>query len=330
MIKIENDDVNYSIFNKITLYRNIENYPFCKNLDNDKRKRLEEEVINFSLDAFENVKIFHGKTMDFYEKNFLYEKNVVSKSFLDSPDCKLIHLPNEDIYIILNNNNHLQFVASNYAPLKEQYKTISATENIFNKKFNFYFSHKYGFLAQNVKNSGLGLKLSILLHIPGIIFNNKDNAIFKDLGKKGYYLRLWKTLKENNFYYLISSKLNYGLSEEKLIERFNVGIRKIAETDKKYFNDYYENRKENIDDIIHKTFGILKYSKKIGYEDSLYLISNLFFASSVNLNLEIKKKNLTSIICKLSDGYIKRNFNSDEKDIEKQRAEIIKNHLFTE
>nr|HPO50438.1 hypothetical protein [Spirochaetota bacterium] len=112
MIKIENDDVNYSIFNKITLYRNIENYPFCKNLDNDKRKRLEEEVINFSLDAFENVKIFHGKTMDFYEKNFLYEKNVVSKSFLDSPDCKLIHLPNEDIYIILNNNNHLQFVAS--------------------------------------------------------------------------------------------------------------------------------------------------------------------------------------------------------------------------
>ena len=52
MINIENDEINYSIFSKVTLYRNIESYPFCKSLDSEKRKRLEEEVINFSLDNF--------------------------------------------------------------------------------------------------------------------------------------------------------------------------------------------------------------------------------------------------------------------------------------
>ncbi|HOV13160.1 MAG TPA: hypothetical protein PK771_02655 [Spirochaetota bacterium] len=330
MIKIENDKIDYSIYNRVTLYRNIENYPFCKILDNDKRKRLEEEVINFALDSFKETKIIHSKTMDFYEKNLLIEKGIATKSFLDATNSKIINFPKEDLYILLNNNNHLQFVISNENSLKSQYKIVSNTEDIFSKKFKFYFSHKYGFLTQNIKNAGLGLKLSILVHIPGLIFNNKDNVLFKDLGKKGYYLRLWKNLKENNFYYIITSRLNYGLSEEKLIERFNTGIEKLIEMDKRYFNDYYLNHKENIDDIIHKSFGILKYSKKIGYEDSLYLISNLLFASSVNLNLDIKNDNLKSVINRLNDGYIKINYKKNEEDIEKERANIVKDNLFME
>lgn len=330
MIKIENNEILFTIFNRVIVYRNIENYPFCKNLDNDKRKRLEEEIINYTLDNIKDVKVFHTNLLKSYEKTFFIEKNIDTRSFFEGKNNKFLYLPNEDLYIILNSDNHLKFVISSDISLKEQYKTISTIENLFNQRFKFYFSSKYGFLTQNVKNCGLGLKLSVLLHIPGIVINNKDNSIFKDLSKKGYYLRLWKKLKENNFYYLVTSKLSFGLSEEKLIDRFNIGIMKLMEMEKKYFLDYYNNNKENIDDIIHKSYGILKYSKKIGYEDTLYLLSNLFFGIQSDFNLSIKKENINRIITKINDGYIAINNNFDEENLEKIRAEMIKNNLFME
>lgn len=330
MIKIENNRYDYSIFNKVTLYRNIEGFPFCKSLNKEKRKRLEEEIINFTLDNFKETGIIHSKTIDHYEKVSLIEKSVATKSFLDNIDSKIINLPNYDLYILLNNNNHLQIVISNESSLKEQYEKILKIEDQFGKKFKFSFSNKYGFLTQNIRNSGLGLKLSTLIHIPGIIFNNSENGQTKELIKKGYYPRLWKNLKENKFYYLINSRINYGISEDKLIERFNYGLEKIVEMDKIFFCEYYNNHKENIDDIIHKSYGILKYSKKIGYEDSIYLISNLLFAQLIDLNLDLNRSNLRGVINKLNDGYIRLKYNCGEDEIDKKRASIIRESIFTE
>ena len=121
----------------------------------------------------------------------------------------------------------------------------------------------------------MGLKLSSLIHSPGIINNLSINKFASDMNKRGYEVKQLVINEKKLDIIQISSNLNFGVNEANLINRFESGVQSVFDIENRELFKYYNKNKENIDDIILRSFGILKFCKKISFEEALLLISDV-------------------------------------------------------
>ncbi len=320
------DKDNFSIINsRVRVIRNISGFQFVSHLDLKDKKEIEDIVINLfnnsaTFDFFVlNSDNLLDKEKNFYTKNFFLDKDI----FLDS--TRFIFFKKLNIVIFFNNKDHIRIIGvANGLSLASLFKNIFKIENFLSNNLEFSASIRYGYLTPIIKNCGLGLKFSLLLHLPGIVLNKKRDLIFSDLLYRGYKVT---PFIDNSFYFVVSSNINLGVSEEKLLERFEEGVKILLDIEKKELMEFYNKYKENSDDIIFRSYGLLKYIKKISYDEALNNISNILIGLSVG-NLYFKKKvNIPNILNNITDykiGELSSSNNNEESII---RANIIRNFI---
>ena len=185
-------------------------------------------------------------------------------------------------------------------------------------------SSRYGYLTQELKNCGLGLKISVLVHLPGIFLQDSYKDTFEDLLKKGYLVEKWLNDKEDGFYYVISSKLNFGVNEGNLIERFSSGLKSLLTMEKEILMNYYNNNKIELDDIIFRSYGLMKYAVKMDQNEALSNISNILTGLELGLKLDIDMKNINSLVKNVLNGNIALIAEKTGTDELIARADLIK------
>ncbi|OHD11327.1 MAG: hypothetical protein A2086_05755 [Spirochaetes bacterium GWD1_27_9] len=329
MVKLRENVLSYKpiLSSKVRIVRNIKDLPFVDNLNFSEKREIEEMVINFAKKF--NVKVYEINSLTENQKRFFIEKSIEKKDFFYKKEGKFIYFPDDDVYLLINSKEHLKFVNISYeGNLKSQYEAISKIENLLSTNFKFAANQKFGYLTQEIKNCGLGLKFSFLVHTPGLIFQKKTKETFEDLATKGYYIEKYLS-SEESYYYIISSNLNFGVSEENLIDRFIEGVNYILDVENKNLFNYYNNYKDFIDDIIFRSYGILKYSKKITENEALIHISNLLIGFQLNLPLESFPDNINKLISEVREGNIRINAEKENIDSEVLRSNIVKKYLFT-
>jgi len=313
----------YVINSRIRLIRNIKNFQFVHSLTNKQKNEIENHIINlFNNSDFKFLTIECNNITDndknFYKNNFFIDENFLNrtKRFLYFEELSTVLLFNEKDHIkLIGINNGLSF--------NSIFKNIFKIEEFLSNNIKFSASVKYGYLSPEIKNCGLGIKFSAMIHLPGISLNEDKDAIFSDLMQRGY---LVKPFYDNSFYYIISSNINFGVSEEKLVERFEIGIKNLIELDKNELFQVYNKYKENSVDTIFRSYGLLKYIKKISYEESLKNISNILIVLITD-NFYCKKRiNISDIINKIKDSNI-INTGVNINDIDIIRGNIVRNFI---
>lgn len=323
--KKRNSDLsNLAVLNsRIKLIRNLKGFSFVSSLISKQRKEIEDIVIEILKDnsSFDSSLIISDNILerekDFYKNNFF-----INEDFF-STNSKFIFLKNLNTIILLNNREHIEIISiTNGFSFKSIFKNVFKIENFIANNVEFMASIKYGYLTSQLKNCGLGLTLSTLLHLPGIILNQKKDAIFSDLIYRGYKIEPFYLN-----YFVLSSNINLGVTEEKLLERFEEGIKILLDIEKKELLDFYNKYKENSDDIIFRSYGLLKYIKKISYEESLKNISNILIGLSVNKLYFKKVVDIPSILNNIKDSNIINSKVNEEKDLDIIRANTIRKFI---
>jgi protein arginine kinase len=140
---------------------------------------------------------------------------------LNSDKGTFIVIKDKDISIVLNAEEHLLIRIIKQGMLnQEDYKRFEEFEKILSDKFIFSASSRYGYLTANVKNSGLGLKLTVLVHLKGIAQSNKIDETIKLFSERGYGiipLSFDKEHKETEYFKVIT-RLTFGVSELELLD----------------------------------------------------------------------------------------------------------------
>jgi len=328
-IQEKNEEVKEDfIFSNIRVVRNIKDYSFEENISQDKKVKLENEIIEYINEFKEKSSVYDTTNLTENEKKYFIDNCFEKEDFFNKKNAKFIFFNKNNIIILLNNKEHIKIsITSSELSLKEKYDEISKIDNKIGKKFHYSVSPKYGFLTQEIKNCGLAMKISVLIHLPGLFLQGEENETFKDLEKKGYTVSKWITASNSGYFYVISSRLNFGVSEDKLIERFILGIKSLQDIDKNILIDYYNNNKANLDDIIFRSFGLLKFAQKMDQNEALTHISNLMIGIEMGLDLAISKDTLNNLVKEVLDGNIMVMAEKEKSALNVCRANFIKKYL---
>lgn len=327
--EIKNNLENFIINSRIRLLRNVTRFPFVSKLNADRKKRMEIEFLDFFKTLGKKIKVF--KTNGFSNTEILYYKErLLEKEVFFSNDNIFFHHEKQDFFIILNTSEHLKFISDNCnSGFKETIKNIYNMESFIGNTYKYCISPNYGYLTEKLKNCGLGLKLSVLIHLPGISLLNLK--VFDDLYEKGYTVTKWRKDSPDNYYYILSTRLNFGVSESEIVERFEQGIESLAEIEKTQLFEYNDKNNSLVDDIISRSYGILKHVKVLKYEELVSYLSNLLIGIELGYEKNISKKDVFGLLLSMQEGNLLKNISNDNDenlsqsyDADYLRAEKVK------
>ena len=163
-------DSDVVISSRIRLARNLVHRTFPYHASADERKLVYNEVTGILSNE---TKLPHFEVVDFcklekLQQQFFVEKRVASPDLMNMEGQRGVALdPTQRINIMINEEDHLriQGLDSGYQP-EILWETLNKIDDTLGRKLRFAFDLRRGFLTCCPTNSGTGLRISFLMHLP--------------------------------------------------------------------------------------------------------------------------------------------------------------------
>jgi protein arginine kinase len=274
----ENDIV---ISCRIRLARNLVGFPFPIRTTEQDRRLVQETVRQAAVELFpENDYVFiETQTLSPLEKAYLQERQLISRELAESERSHAALINRKEHFcVMMNDEDHLRIHAtrSGLVPRKV-WEQVNQIDDQLAGKLDYVFHKKYGFLTSRATNTGTGMKISMVLHLPGLVATNEMDKVARSLLKKnltvcGLY---GEGSQVHGDLFQISNRITLGKREEELIAKMIDLIPQIVEFERQARHFLIKNRREIIFDRCSRALGVLQTARTISNAETMRHLSSL-------------------------------------------------------
>lgn len=330
--KISNTD-DVVISSRVRLARNLEGVAFPQRLDEDSSKKVALSV----KQALENV---YGDKLSFSQMNtnsdrdILVEEHVVSPDFAEDSRLFRALVTDDDnsLAIMINEEDHIRIQA--LLPgfnLEKAYKKANEADNAVISGCRVAFDEKYGFLTSCPTNLGTGMRASVMLHLPALSAFGYIKSIVNLMNKIGLTVRgiYGEGSDARANMYQLSNQVTLGISEEDTIQKLKSAVMQIVDREREMRKKLLEDTRSETYDKLWRSYGTLRYARKIDTNEASKLISNVRLAQVCGIIPEIKDKNLIKLLFEIMPSHILHRFPEaqDASLRDKYRADLVRQFL---
>ena len=314
---------------RIRLARNLNDFKF--NLEDRKEiEKLEEKIKEASWSIGYGLKFFKLKDMDDITKMSLVEKNLISPEFaLDKNDTGAILInDDENICIMINEEDHLRLQVFNSGlDIENTLNLAKELDEKIGNTLNYAMNKKYGYLTSCPTNVGTGLRVSVMLHLPGLKETRNIQNVLEAITNFGVNIRgiYGENSKSSSDMFQISNKQTLGITEEDIAKNIKIITEKIVEQER-LARKFLVKDNLDLEDKVYRSFGILNNCRKISGEEARELLSIVKLGTDLGIidemtDLKVLKLYLYTKPANLQK-YLGEQYELIERDI--KRAEVIK------
>lgn len=318
-------DSDVVINTHITFSRNLRNFKF--GTENPKEIQEIENLIKTNLPSLGyNLKFLKIKDMDNLTKNSLIEKGLVPEEINEYSSILINN--EENICIVINSTNHIElqvFMAG--MEIENAFNLAREIDEKLNKILDIAKSKKYGYLTTYPINVGTGLNSEVTIHLPGLTKTGNIRKISQTINNFGLnFIGLYVSGQEIvGDLYKICNKQTLGITEDTIIKNLKAIVEKTIEQERQARKILVKNQIE-LEDLIYRDFGILTNAKKLRWQETLELLSNVKMGVDLGLLDELNDEKIAKIYFLINPSNLQihygQNFEAYDRDI--KRAEIIK------
>lgn len=318
------------ISSRIRFARNLTKYPFRSRLSAEDAKKIIEEITavleGWHIIDFE--KLSDREAMSYVEKHYV-SPQFAKKGF---PHALAIR-PDGETAVMICEEDHirLQTITPGLS-LGEAYRSAREADELLDEKLDIAFQEDLGYLTNCPTNLGTGMRASAMLFLPALTEGNYMNGIASELQKLGLTIRgmYGEGSSSEGSLYQISNQVTLGINEDDSLKILTEAIHQIADKERKLRQSFYKRDPDALSDRVMRSYGILKYARKISTSEFMKLYSNLRLGISLGILDCLSYAKLGRLLngimpASLSLTYPKEELSSSERD--KKRAEYIRKEL---
>ncbi|MDD2376624.1 MAG: ATP--guanido phosphotransferase [Clostridia bacterium] len=317
----------YVISTRVRIARNLINFNFPNNMSEDDMMKLNCLVEN-SIDI-NKFKLLRLKDMDKITVNSLVQQHLISFECAENINGAIITNKDNSIVIMVNEEDHLRIQTfSSGLNIIDTYDSAKFIENSLN--LNYAKNDKYGYLTSCPTNLGSSLRISVMMHLPGLVKIKKINNIVEDVLATGILVRglYGENTAGYGDMYQFSNKSSFGESDDSIILNIKNVISYLISQESKARQILL---KTDIlfEDSIFRAYGILKNSRYITYKEAIEYLSKLRVGISLKLISEIDLKVVNRLMTESSSNVLKTILKQDFDQYEenKERAKYLRKEL---
>ncbi|HEY1406680.1 MAG TPA: hypothetical protein VF857_08740, partial [Spirochaetota bacterium] len=257
---------------RVHLRRNHALIPFRDHMSDDDRIRLLDEIQKVMEIETKSFTYFPPSSFEKNDLLLLEEKEVLQNN--EIPDG--FGFSDDNVTLIINGSDHIAVSidsgSSDYENLISRALSVS---KLINERIPFAFSENYGFLFQNPLETGTGIKLSSLIHIPSLSMLKCFPEIRKITDSLGLSAVPYHEQGGNPLFCTISSRYDHERVEMDAATQMKKALDLISNLERDAREEYYFEFQPQIDDAVWRSFGVLSHSRMISYREAFEYLSNI-------------------------------------------------------
>lgn len=294
-------------------------------------ERVQEAITRSS--RFEEGVTFHLSQIKPIERNYLKEAHLISTEMEKGAENRLIMLSRDvKVAVMVNEEDHLRIFAleTGFQPF-EVLNRVVALEEELDRELHFAFSPKYGFLTACPTNTGTGLRISVMLHLPALSLAKKMQEIVKNMPQHGLTVRGFYGENSENLgdFFQVSNEVTLGKSEQEIVEILSRIVEDVIEREEQARRLLFEKNATVVDDEVWRAYGTLSHARVITSQEAVQMLSKLRLGIDRGYFGRFGHSELNKLIVEVQPGHLQCASGTpvgvEARDV--LRAELLRNRL---
>lgn len=264
---------------RVRLARNLKDAAFPGWAKKPERVRI-LELIRPAVAALPEMKDSFSETMDnlsALDKQILVERHLISREHAaKSAGSGVVVNQDESLCFMINEEDHLRMQALRPGlQLRQAWSAIDQADTALESKLPYAFSAELGYLTACPTNLGTGIRVSAMLHLPGLVLAEQINPIIQSVNKLGLAVRglYGEGTEALGNVFQVSNQMTLGETEAAIVERLEKVLAQIIEHEENARATLLEKRPKMVYNHIGRAYGILANAHSISSKESMNLLS---------------------------------------------------------
>ena len=335
-LKAEGPLAGIVISSRVRLARNLAGYPFLSRCDHQQRIEIQEFLSRqvTSLDTAQQLQYINVDEADDLDRQLLVERQLISRQHAQADGARgMAFSENETLSVMINEEDHLRLQALQPGlQLDQAWQDVDELDKFFEAKLDYAFSERIGYLTACPTNVGTGIRVSVMLHLPGLKISGQIEQVARSardmrLAVRGLH---GEGTQAAGDFYQVSNQRTLGASEQQIIDEFkNTVVPKIVDYEQKTREKLLAEHAAFVDDKVFRALGMLQNARTISSEESLDLLSHLRMGVTLDRLSNVQLGTLNELFLRTRAAHLQqiegRPLTAEERDI--TRANYIRQKL---
>jgi protein arginine kinase len=326
-------DSDVVISTSIGLARNCAHHRFPVHASADERTATFSEVLTaFSRSGLrDSFNFVNFNNLDKTQQQFMVEERCATRDLTAAKgDRGVMHDGSRRISIMVNGKDHIMMrcIDAGCRP-NDLWTEVDGIDDAVGMQLEYAFDERRGFLTSHPADAGTGLRVSFLMHMPGLALTRGigpvlDRASRTGLVATGFFDE--RLSAAAGCIYLLSNSAAMGKGESEFCDRAYIAARRIIDHERKARESILADARSELADSIGSNFGVLCNSALLQMEEFLNLSSVLRLGIECTLFDKCTIQDLNRLTLFALPAHLQTFLNKDLDDgeIPRARAGLVK------
>ena len=320
---------------RVRLARNLKGMPFPGWAKKAERVKA-LDAIRPAVESLPQMSNAFSESMDnltVLDKNILVERHLISREHAaKSAGSGLVLNRDESLCVMINEEDHLRMQALRPGlQLKQAWNAIDQIDSKLEKKLTYAFTSDLGYLTACPTNLGTGIRVSAMLHLPGLVLAEQINQIIQAVNKLGLAVRglYGEGTEALGNVFQVSNQMTLGETEADIVERLNKVLAQIIEHEENARQVLLEKKPKAVYNHIGRAYGTLCNAHIISSKETMNQLSLMRMGVDLSLFENLERWLVDELFIITQPAHLQKRFSeklsAEERDL--LRADMLRDRL---
>src|SRR2546425_1581510 len=293
-------------------------------------------LIRPAVEALPDMKDAFSEAMDSLttlDKQILVERHLISREHAaKSAGSGLVLNRDESLCVMINEEDHLRMQALRPGlQTKQAWQAIDQVDSALERSLEYAFSPDLGYLTACPTNLGTGIRVSAMLHLPGLVLAEQINPIIQSVNKLGLAVRglYGEGTEALGNVFQVSNQMTLGESESDIVARLEKVLSQIIEHEENARNTLLEKKPKMVYNHIGRAYGILANAHSISSKETMNLLSLMRLGVDLGLFPGVDRALVDELFILTQPAHLQKQhsekLSAEERDL--LRADMVRERL---
>lgn len=294
------------------------------------------EQIRPAVESLPEMKGGFSETMDMLsslDKQILVERHLISREHAaKNAGSGLVFNREESLCVLINEEDHLRMQALRPGlQIKEAWAAIDRVDTELEERLTFAFNSDLGYITACPTNLGTGIRVSAMLHLPGLVLAEQVNPIIQSVNKLGLAVRglYGEGTEALGNVFQVSNQMTLGETEAGIVERLDKVISQIIEHEENARQTLLEKKAKAVYNHIGRAYGILANAHSVSSKETMNLLSLLRLGVDMELFPGVDRSLTDELFIMTQPAHLQKKHSEklspEERDL--LRADMVRERL---
>jgi len=317
------------ISSRIRLARNVRGHRFRAKLDEARQAALEEELAAAIRASSFEEEIVYSNLADYgdVDRRMLLERHLISREHAVADGSRGVAVTrSESASIMTLEEDHLRIqVMRSGMDLGGCFEAIDRMDDELESRVDYAFDPKLGYLTACPTNVGTGMRVSVMLHLPGLVLTREHERMFHAAQEVSLVVRglYGENSRPSGDFFQVSNQVTLGVTEHRIIAQLDAFVPRILEYERRVRDRLLGQERTRLEERVGKARDRLTRAETISSEEAMEELSFVRLGVNVGLVQDLEIGVLNSIFVNAQPAHIMKRagkpLDAEERDVARAR-----------